>query len=422
MSSTTGLVLGAHPITAFASDLHASLDAVAPAPAWSMTPEEQAASLRELHRAEVRLHALRLRVLAAADAADVAATTAATSTTAWLAHATTRARPEVHREVVLAQALDSPAFTPTTEALSEGRIDVGQAAVIVRAVADLPVEASSADPSLAERAQKHLLHLADDHDAVALRRLARHLHHVLDPDAADAAEGERLAAEEEAAARSCSLTLSDNGDGTHSGRFRIPTLHAAMLRKAIEAFTSSSKVDPARRQQTPRPALLGEAFCQVLERLPDDLATSGGRSATVVVTLDHDRLLHRLGTAALDTGHTLSAGEARRLACESGLVPAVLARALGGASVVLDLGRRTRLHTAKQRLAMAVRDGGCTADGCDRPPAWCHAHHDEPWSEGGPTSFAAGRLLCPFHHRRAHDHRYDMARLASGKVTFHRRT
>jgi hypothetical protein len=31
-------------------------------------------------------------------------------------------------------------------------------------------------------------------------------------------------------------------------------------------------------------------------------------------------------------------------------------------------------------------------------------------------------MLCPGHHRRAHDPIYTMAKLPGGKVTFHRRT
>ncbi|MBA3780726.1 MAG: HNH endonuclease, partial [Nocardioides sp.] len=70
---------------------------------------------------------------------------------------------------------------------------------------------------------------------------------------------------------------------------------------------------------------------------------------------------------------------------------------------------------------MALRDRGCTADGCDMPPGLCHAHHDVPWSHGGPTSLDNGRLLCHRHHRLAHDQRYTTTHTPTGKTTFHRR-
>lgn len=49
----------------------------------------------------------------------------------------------------------------------------------------------------------------------------------------------------------------------------------------------------------------------------------------------------------------------------------------------LDVGREARLFTPKQRLALAVRDGGCLWPGCDRPPAYCEAHHCEHWAARG---------------------------------------
>ena len=65
---------------------------------------------------------------------------------------------------------------------------------------------------------------------------------------------------------------------------------------------------------------------------------------------------------------------------------------------------------------------GCTAHGCETPPGMCHAHHDTPWSEGGLTNVETGRLLCPHHHRRIHDPKYQARRMPSGKIAFHRRT
>ena len=131
-----------------------------------------------------------------------------------------------------------------------------------------------------------------------------------------------------------------------------------------------------------------------------------------------EALLSGIGVATLDSGGRVSAGEVRRLACGAGLVPAVL----GGRSEVLDLGRSSRLFNLPQRRALALRDRGCTTEGCGMPPGVCHAHHDQPWSQRGPTDQANGRLLCPRHHRLAHDRRYDVAGTTGGRVSFHRRT
>jgi hypothetical protein len=197
-----------------------------------------------------------------------------------------------------------------------------------------------------------------------------------------------------------------------------------MLTKAIQAFAAPRRSDPgawvdAQGRKVPYRVLLGQAFGELVEHLPvEKLPRAGGTAASVVVTMDLDQLRAAVGSGSLDTGGRISPAQVRRLACNSGIIPAVL----GAPSVPLDLGRSVRLHTAHQRTAMAVRDGGCTAEGCDRPPAWCEAHHEDPWSEGGGTNVDSGRLLCPRHHHRAHDSRYDLRRLPDGKVRFHKRT
>jgi len=55
-------------------------------------------------------------------------------------------------------------------------------------------------------------------------------------------------------------------------------------------------------------------------------------------------------------------------------------------------------------------------------PAGTEAHHEVSWAEGGGTSVDNGRLLCRFHHTRAHSPAYETTRLPNGKVRFHRRT
>jgi hypothetical protein len=95
----------------------------------------------------------------------------------------------------------------------------------------------------------------------------------------------------------------------------------------------------------------------------------------------------------------LSSATAERRSCADGIVPIVVDA--GGQP--LDVGRAQRLFTSRQRIALAVRDGGCRFPGCDRPPSWCEAHHLVPWSHGGRTDTADGILLCRHHHLLLHD-------------------
>ncbi len=125
---------------------------------------------------------------------------------------------------------------------------------------------------------------------------------------------------------------------------------------------------------------------------------------------------HRCETS---DGIPLTAAAVRRLACEAGVIPAVM----GGFSQVLDLGRRTRTVTPAQRAALVVRDGGCIFPGCDRPESWCDAHHVIHWLELGPSGLWNLVLLCSAHHRAVHEGGWALAHAdrrtpATGRLVF----
>ncbi|HWC42730.1 MAG TPA: HNH endonuclease signature motif containing protein [Actinomycetota bacterium] len=91
---------------------------------------------------------------------------------------------------------------------------------------------------------------------------------------------------------------------------------------------------------------------------------------------------------------------------------------LGGApSQPLDVGRATRVIQPAQRAALTVRDGGCGFPGCDRPLAWCEAHHLQHWLHGGPTNLANLALLGRAHHRQIHEGGWQLARGPDGRCT-----
>ncbi|MBP9918515.1 MAG: DUF222 domain-containing protein [Dermatophilaceae bacterium] len=106
-----------------------------------------------------------------------------------------------------------------------------------------------------------------------------------------------------------------------------------------------------------------------------------------------------VGAAPCDTGHHHSTSQARRLACNAGILPAIL----GGTSVPLDLGREQRLFSNHQRTALATFYDECATIGCTRPYAWTELHHLDPWTNHGPTDLNNAIPLCGHHHRRIHD-------------------
>jgi hypothetical protein len=94
-----------------------------------------------------------------------------------------------------------------------------------------------------------------------------------------------------------------------------------------------------------------------------------------------------------------------RLAC-TGAVQQVSLSATGRP---LDLGREQRLYSRRQRVALALRDGGCRWPGCERPPSWTEAHHIKPWGrDHGSTDLDNGILLCRHHHLLLHNNHWQI--------------
>ncbi|HET7357176.1 MAG TPA: DUF222 domain-containing protein [Nocardioidaceae bacterium] len=416
---------GGHPVVAFVESLAAGLDRLGPVAAWSMTPAEQRRALVALERQQARLAELRLRVLAAADRNQVGADSGATSTPAWLAHATKTTRQACFRDLHLAEALDGD-FEATRRALAAGEIDVDKARIIINAVRDLTEEYDDLPAGVHAEAEAHLLEKAVEFDAPGLRMCGRRLFEVVCPGAADAAEGKKLAEEEERARRTASLSMRDHGDGTVEGRFRLPTLHAGLLKKAVQALTAPRRIgeartDPKTGKKLPAPVLAGQGLMELLEKHLnlDSMPSVNGSTFTVVVTIPLEFLCSGLGVAVTDVGVRVSAGELRRLACDAGIIPLMLA----GDSMPLDLGREQRLFGKGQKIALNHVYGGCAAANCDRPPAWVEYHHKKPWAKGGRTDLADGIPLCPPHHQMAdHPETWTIHYQPDGTVRFHRRT
>ena len=414
-----------HPINRVLAEMDAALEEVVGRATWSMTPEDERAALVALARHESRVAALRLAVVAQAQADDAGAQAGATSTAAWHADATGQTPTQTARMVRQAKKLEQ--HPPVVEALGAGSVRVDQAVVIIDAVDALP--ADLVDQQVREEARGALLGYATgEHalNAAELRRVGARILEAVAPEVAEEALRRKLEAEERRAAQRTRFTMSADGQGCVHGRFTLPAAAGAMLRRALEAIAApkhqratGGSVREASGERKARPLRLGEAFAEYVSRYSaEDLPQSGGTNATVVVTMTLETLLGAERAATLDTGEAISAGRARMLACEAGIIPFVL----GGKSQVLDAGADRRFHTRIMRLVIQHEQRQCTARGCDWPPGMCHVHHWTPFSRGGPTNTRNAGLLCPRHHARAHDPAYTHTRHPDGSVTFHRRT
>lgn len=384
-------------------------------------------SVGALERVERRLAEVKLRAIVEADRAKVAEATGASGTSAWLAGQTQSGGDSAAAQVRLARALEDE-LTATGAALAGGELPVENAAIIADAMTKLPEDVTPDERAEVEAA---LIEHGRKLDPRALRRRARRAIEALErkyPEDVDAAEDGQLRTEEEIALSKARLTLHDNRDGTMSGHFTVPVLAGHILLKAIQQLAAPRrnsadwrKVRAGSPGWVDWPHLQGKAFVELLEHLPTDWL-HGKVASTIVVTVRQQHLRAGVGAARTDTGTDLSIGEVRRLACGSGLLPAVLA----GASQVLDLGRTQRYFQEAQRVALATLYETCAGTGCDRPYAWCDLHHEDPWRQDGQTNLDLAVPLCGHHHRRIHDARYDteVTRTQEGRkaVTFRLRT
>ena len=228
------------------------------------------------------------------------------------------------------------------------------------------------------------------------------------------------------------MDLQDNGDGTWTGRFVIPELPASSSPPTSNTCAPAADVpqpgggpgdrpdDRRLQRQLRRPELArvdgpgaGRALRAPAHRRPGQHGRVG---ATVVVHLDHERLLD--GLAAAHSTAARTSPSARHAG----------SRAEPASSLGLRRGQpsarpRPRVAAAQQGApdrVVRVHDS-CAAEGCQRPFAWCEIHHPHAWATGGRTDLDNALPLCGWHHRRAHDGRYDLRFLTSGEVRFRRR-
>jgi hypothetical protein len=419
------------------ADLRASMAELQRVPVEHLSDAEVEEAVTDLTALESQVASLRLVVLGEVEQRRIAERHAATGPDAWAAALTGENAGKVAGGLRIARQLREH-YHHTRDAFAAGDLRLDQVRVITDALHYAPAEATPTQVSAAEewlvgRATGRISRTGRPLSPKRLRQAARRAFAVVSADLADAHEEAMLRSRESHAETDTYLAMGDNDDGTWSGRFVIPELHAQLLRRALERLTAprrmgcsatSAQMDAGSADPT---ALSGAgwaisgaerdglAFLELLEHLPDVGFAANG--STLLVTIGLEELRSGLGAARLDTGVHISAGEARRLACAAGIIPVVL----GGASLPLDVGRAKRLHPSAQRNALATQHDSCAVGGCERPFAWTEIHHLQPWSQGGRTDLANALPRCGHHHRRAHDDRYDLRRHSSGEWRFHRR-
>lgn len=154
--------------------------------------------------------------------------------------------------------------------------------------------------------------------------------------------------------------------------------------------------------------------------LADAESVFGTRQAGVRIivtgdTLDADRHGVPAVGATQDDSATLPGWLAAQRARDVGASECRLDR--GGNP--LDLGRESRLFSSKQKITLALRDGGCRWPGGDRPSHYGEAHHIDGWAAGGRTDIDRGILLCRFHRMQLHHGGWRITRNGKDDVVVH---
>ncbi|HET7389080.1 MAG TPA: DUF222 domain-containing protein [Nocardioidaceae bacterium] len=394
-------------------------------PPGSLNEDELAQAVSLAARLEAQAASLKLSLLGEADSREVAKRTAETGTDAWASRLTGSTQAVMRGGIWLAQML-AERYHFTRDAFRDGGINEAQARVIVKAAEKMPAAASEDERRAAEASL--VAKAVEGMNPRGLRQAARRMLAKVNAELADQQEASMLEQETTRAERETYAHIWDNGDGTYSGKFRLPELHGSLLRGFLERLTSPRRLG---RNKAGRVVLdesveggyegmnwhekMGFGLRELIEHLPVDGFAEA--SASLLVKVDFTHLLDGLAGASVDTGTRIGIEEARRLGCAAGIIPAVF----DGPSARLDLGREQRLFTPAQRRALALRYDTCGVEGCERPFAWCDIHHKLWWSRWGPTDLDNAIPLCGYHHVRAHDDAFNLKILPSGEAKFTRR-
>ena len=440
------------------SETRRAAAACAVSPAWAVPDRDLIECLQQAWAGVQQLTAVTAHLIWQAQAQGLPKAHGATSTTVWLRQHLRVSPGTANQLVALADTLHARPVLDT--ALCAGGISAEHATTIAGTLTNLPPDLGR---EITHQAETKLVEQAGVFDAVTLGKLGgRILDHVA-PEVAEDREAEFLDRQEAQAHHKRGFTLSPLGNGQVRLSGYLDTSGAAAVTAALNPLCHPRHDPAGARTPAQRRADALVDVCTGALRDGTDLPGHGGDPAQVVVTIPFTTLTkHRpagqsstgqsstgqsstgqssagqspagqssagqsrasqadthAGTSAhspanagasagagagggvgwLDTGAPISAAEARRLACDAQVLPAVL----NGNSQPLDLGRARRLFTGPLRRALILRDRGCAFPSCDRPARWSEGHHLLGWADGGTTALTNACLICRRHHRLLHN-------------------
>jgi hypothetical protein len=322
-----------------------------------------------------------------------------------------------------------PWHAPLGRALLAGVITTTQHDAILRGLGEPPIDdAGAAGAAVVEAwrlAAEQLIPEAAVRTVEELGRSARTIRDLLDSEGAQRRFDERFHAR--------SFRVWTDRDGIRCASFRFDDEGGAWVAAIIDAALRPRRggprfVDPDEKERAddlvadPRTneQLAYDLIIDTLRAgaLADAKTVFGAKQPgiRVVRVVSPDRDDRTAPGYIEETSDPVPAWLIDQRACDTGTVDC----ALDTAGNPLYLGRDARLFTPAQKVALALRDGGCRAPGCDRPAHYCESHHIDPYSEGGRTDIDRGILLCAFHHRALHHGGWQITRERDGDFVLHR--
>ncbi len=238
--------------------------------------------------------------------------------------------------------------------------------------------------------EDEMLDFARRYSVFDLRMFCRVARHVADPD------GFFKEAEENNLRRRLHISLMS--DGMHAIDGILDPECGSAVRATLDSLAKRRGPED-RRTHSQR---MHDALAELTHHSMDEgkLPRRNGVKPHVTVTTTLEGLKNEVGAppADLELSLPISTRTLERIACDC-----TISRVLLADSMVIDVGRATRVTSAPRRRALRVRDKGCRFPGCDRPVNWSTPHHIVAWTRGGPSSLHNLMLLCHYHHRLVHE-------------------
>ncbi len=219
---------------------------------------------------------------------------------------------------------------------------------------------------------------------------------------------------------------TDRLNGMRVFRFEMDPVSAGLVEETIDVRYHKLRMADAGADQNPNEVRtteqrLADAFFEIVTgrdastHLPlPDTAAGGGRAVSPAMMVVKVDLAELDGVNPTGQVEVIGAGPVprevlRTLSPDTELVSTIFS----GPGRVLWMGRKTRLANAPQRLAVAVRDGGCFE--CGMPMHRCQLHHAQEWRrDRGRTDVDNLVAVCPRHHRWIADQNLVVRRVGNG--------